>query len=181
MEVDDPTAKPPSKILAFDSAKEREAAPVDLDSPFFAIARTDYSKCDHRDRGVTLDTATRKTYCLCGELIDNFDALLIYAHAQQRLVNQANTIKAHYQKEADKKAAKPFVVEVSGVAARYLTRKGKPTGRIIGYELSLRCGHRQYWDRRRPPRRVTCAMCVRNAKLKAEGVGVVTPVNRLTL
>jgi hypothetical protein len=171
MIVNDPTAKPPSKILAFDSTKEREAAPVDLDSPFFTIARTEYPKCDHRNRGVTLDTATRRAICLCGEVIDCFDALLIYAHAQRRLMNRVEEIRAHERKEAEKKAAKPYVRAVAGCCARRSKR-----GRIIGYSLTLECGHEHHWHRRTPPRRATCQACIREAKLKATGVPVVSGV-----
>ena len=168
MKVDDPNANPPSNILAFDSTKEREAAPVDLESPFFTIARKDYSKCDHLNRGVTLDTATRRAICLCGEAIDCFDALLIYAHSQRRLIAKVEAIKEHDRKEAEKKAAKPFVRAVTAFCARQYSN-----GRIIGYDLELECEHAQRWDRRKPPRRVTCTTCVRNAKLTASGVTVV--------
>jgi len=173
VEVEDPNAKPPSKILAFDSTKEREAAPVDLDSPFFTIARTDYAKCDHRNKGVTLDTATRKAICLCGEAIDCFDALLIYAHAQRRLISHAEAIREHERKEAEKKAAKPFVKDVGSYAARYANGSSRTRhGRLLGYHVTLECGHEQYWDRRRLPRRMTCVTCVRNAKLTAAGVAI---------
>lgn len=168
--IDDPAKKVPSKILAFDSTKERQPAPVDLDTPFFTIARPDYSKCDHRDRGVTLDTATRTAICLCGVVIDCFDALLIYAHSQQRLVNHVAAIKEYERKEAEKKAAKPYVREVVGFEAHQSTR-----GRIVGYRLRLECQHEAYWDRRKPPRRATCRQCVRNAKLTAAGVAVAQP------
>jgi hypothetical protein len=165
--IEDTADKPPSKILAFDSAKERAPAPVDLDAPFFTIARPDYSKCNHRNRGVTLDTATRKAICLCGVEIDNFDALLIYAHAQQRLIHHAEAIAEHERKEAEKKAAKPFVRDVSGFCQQHSKR-----GRFLGWALRLECGHAASSDRRRPPRRVTCHECVRNAKLTTAGVAV---------
>lgn len=49
---DDPSAKPPANILAFDSTRSREPVSVDLDSPFFVITRPEYPKCDHRNRGL---------------------------------------------------------------------------------------------------------------------------------
>ncbi len=164
--VDDPVATPPSKILAFDSAKQREPAPVDLDSPFFTMAPRDYSKCDHRNKGVTLDTATRKSICLCGIEIDNFDALLIYAHAQQRLINHVAAIKEHERKEAEKKAARPFVRAVTGFYAHQ-----SKSGRILGYRLRLECEHEAYWDRRKPPRRVTCRTCISKSRQDALALG----------
>lgn len=168
MEIDDPTKKAPSKILAFDSSKKLAPEPVDLDSPFFTIKPPDYSKCDHRNRGVTLDTATRTAVCLCGVVIDNFDALLIYAHAQQRLVHTRDAIEAHERKEAEKKAARPFVKTVVGFE-QVLHR----SGRFLGYRLKLDCGHEKRSERRKPPRRATCQVCFRNSKLTAADVAVV--------
>jgi len=158
-------SKGPSKILAFDPLKQRAPEPVDLDTPFFKITRPEYPACDHRNRGVTLDTGRRVATCLCGEDIDCFDALLIYAHAQQRLVNTRAAIEEHHRKEAEKKAKKAFVRDVRGFTAR-LSRRGA----IIGNVLSLECGHEQYWDKRKPPRRATCETCVRNEKFKTTGV-----------
>lgn len=164
----DEQVKGPSKILAFDAAKGRPVPePVDLDSPFFTVTRPQYPACDHRNRGVTLDTGRRKAICLCGEEIDCFDALMIYAHAQQRLVHTHDAIKAHYQKEAEKKAKRPYVKEVRGFCAQQTKR-----GRIVGYLVDLECGHTLVWDRRKPPRRATCDQCFRNDQLKAKGVAV---------
>lgn len=166
--IDDPSGKPPAQILAFDSAKKREAEGVDLESPFFTIQqRPPYPACDHRNRGVTLDVATRRVFCLCGEQIDAFDALLIYAHAQRRLVAHAEAIKEHERKEAEKKAKRPFVKKVVGFAARHSSR-----GRVLGFDVSLDCGHSVYWDRRKQPRQMTCEQCFRNARLEAKGVAI---------
>lgn len=165
--VEIPEAKPPAKILAFDAEKQREPIPVDLDAPFFTIAKPPYTECDHRNRGVTLDIGRRVAICLCGVEIDCFDALLIYAHAQRRLINTREVIEEHKRKEAEKKAKKPFVRRVEGFSA-----KQSRQGRVLGYQLKLECGHDIYWDRRKPPRRATCTVCYRNESLKAAGVAV---------
>ncbi len=160
--MSDQQERPPSKILAFDSTKAREAEPVDLDSPFFKITRPQYPACDHCNRGVMLDIGTRKVFCLCGEQIDAFDALLIYAHAQRRLVSTRQAIEEHERKEAEKKARRPFVRRVVGFCRRDR----------FGYDLQLECGHQQTLWRTKPTRSATCETCVRNAKLKADGVAV---------
>lgn len=170
MEID--LAQQPSNILAFDSTKKREPEPVNLDTPFFTVKHTSYPDCDHRHRGVTLDVARRVAICLCGVEIDCFDALLIYAHAQRRLVETRQHIEEHYRKEAEKKARRPFVRDVSGYQ-QHLSKRG----RLLGYEMTLSCGHRMYWDRRKPPCRATCDTCFKNSQLKASGV---EPIDRAT-
>lgn len=169
--------KPPVKILAFDSTtkKREEASPVDLDSPFFEIAQESYSpdKCNHRNRGVTLDTATRTAICKCGVVIDLFDALLIYAHAQRRLVFTRERIEEYNRKkqeEAERRAAKcirPVVGYVSGFGGN---------SERFGFTLKLECDHEMYWHRSKPPRRATCATCLKNAKTQAaaQAAGIVS-------
>lgn len=170
MQPDDPNAptKPPVKILAFDSTtkKREDASPVDLDSPFFEIADISYApdKCNHRNRGVTLDTATRTAICKCGVTIDLFDALLIYAHAQRRLVFTRQRIEEHEAKrkeEAERKAAK-CIRSVAG----YVSGFGGNSNRF-GFTLTLECGHEMYWHRSKPPRRATCETCLKNARQQA--------------
>jgi hypothetical protein len=165
MIIKDETQKAPAQILAFDSAKKREPEAVDLDKPFFIVKhRPEYPACDHRNRGVTLDMATRRAICLCGEPIDAFDALLIYAHAQTRLINHAEVIKEHERKEAEKKSKRPFAREVNGWS------------RVeSGFKVSLVCGHEKYLylpNRRRPWRRVNCDQCRRKHELQQRGVAV---------
>jgi hypothetical protein len=166
--IDDPNAKPPAQILAFDSAKKREPEAVDLDAPFFTVkVRPEYPACDHRNRGVTLDVATRRAICLCGEQIDAFDALLIYAHAQRRLISHAETIKEYERKEAEKKARRPFAREVTGWQ--------RVDG---GFDVTMACGHHQHLylpKRRHPWRRVTCEQCAREHRLKERGVSIASP------
>lgn len=171
--IPDPEKDQPSKILAFDPQRKVEPQPVDLDSPFFAIKHTSYPDCDHRNRGVELDMATRRAICLCGVEIDSFDALLIYAHAQQRLVHHREAIAEHERREAEKKAKKPHVKDVDGYSARF-GRSGKT---IVGYTVRLACRHETIWwrgkrRRRHPPRTMLCEQCVRAAKLETQGVGV---------
>lgn len=142
-----------AKILAFDSAKDRSLRGVDLDAPFFSFAQRDYAKCDHRNRGVELDISTRQATCLCGVVIDSFDALLIYAHAQQRMQYQADAIKEHKRKQAEKDDLKPFHKHVTGWS------RLDATGRHFGFTLTMECGHRIKWLRKRAPRTATCREC----------------------
>lgn len=161
-----PIREKPDNVEVFDPSRKR-TIPVDLDAPFFTTRRTEYPNCNHRDRGVTLDVDTRKVFCKCGEQIDAFDALLLYAHAEQRLQSTRYVIEEHRRKEEEKKAKKPFLRRVTGFSARYNRRN-----RVIGYDVSLECGHRVIWDRRRPPRNVTCDKCFRNHELQTKGVSV---------
>jgi hypothetical protein len=179
-DITTPTAV--AKLLAFDSTKRSEPVPVDLDSPFFEIHYYPAAPatCDHRQRGFTLDVATRTAICKCGVTVDTFDALLFYAHAQQRLIHHAETIKEHARKEAEEKAKRPFVQEVSGFEAQFAnTKRTDRHGRLLGWSVTLACGHRTYWQaagrfRRHPPRRITCTGCydasVRAAQLAAVDV-----------
>lgn len=168
MEIPVAGDKPPN-ILAFDStrAKPADAVPVDLESPFFTVKhRPDYPACDHHNRGVTLDVATRRAICLCGEVIDCFDALLLYAHAQQRLVRTRAAITEHYRKEAETKAKRPFVRDVVGFDAETSKR-----GRILGYRVKLACGHYLYAaGKRTPPRTMTCTTCFKQSQIAEAGV-----------
>lgn len=158
----------PDNVEVFDPARKKKPMPVDLDAPFFETRRTEYPNCNHRNRGVTLDVDTRKVFCKCGEQIDAFDALLIYAHAERRLQNTRHVIEEQNRKEAEKKAKKPFARRVTGFVTRF--HRGKP----IGYDVRLECGHKTYWDRRRQPRQITCNECFRADQLKANGVGVIS-------
>jgi hypothetical protein len=166
--ITDPAATPPEKIVAFDKARKK-LLDVDLDRPFFAIKRyVDPGKCDHRHRGVTLDMATRKVYCRCGDEIDAFDALLIYAHAETHLQNTRHYLEEHARKEQEKKDKEPHVKQVT--AAQRVTGR---RGRFLGWQLRLDCGHQMQWDRKRLPKTATCDSCYRAAVLQARGVGVV--------
>ena len=158
----------PDNIEVFDPARKKKPMPVDLDAPFFEQRRVEYPNCNHRDRGVYLDVDTRKVFCKCGEQIDAFDALLIYAHAERRLQNTRDVIKEHERKEAEKKAKKPFARRVTGYVTKFKRKK------VIGYDVSLECGHKTFWMRRRCPLQITCDKCFRAEQLKAKGVGVIS-------
>lgn len=170
----------PARILAFDAERRPVPAPVDLDQPFFQITRPEHPECNHRDRGVRLDMGRRRAICLgCGEAIDTFDALLIYAHAQQRMQNTRDFIEADRRREQEKRDAKPFVRDVRGFAARFArSRRPGRHGRLLGYDVTLACGHDASWDKRKPPRRMTCHQCVRESKLKTGGVAVLAAAGK---
>lgn len=138
------------------------------DERFFEIRRPQSPDCTHQWRGVTLDIGTRRVFCKCGEQIDSFDALLIYAHAETRLVSTRESIEEHKRKEAEKKARRPHFKKHVGFARR---------SDNSGFDVRLECGHSAFWDTRRrtrfrsyPPRGMTCLQCVRDAELKARGV-----------
>lgn len=168
MEID--LSAQPSNILAFDSTKKREPEPVNLDTPFFTVKHTHYPDCDHRNAGVTLDVARRVAVCKCGVEIDCFDALLIYAHAQRRLVETKEFIKEHRRKEEEKKAKRPFVRDIGGYSQIRSSR-----GHFRYYDITLSCGHHLSWTRKKLPRRATCEICFKNAQLRASGA---EPINR---
>lgn len=156
--IQDGTAQP-SKIEAFDA--KRRKRDVNLDSPFFAVKRTPiYPDCDHRNRGVTLDVATRTAICKCGVTIDTFDALLIYAHAERRLQSTRAALDEHARKEAEQKAKRPFAKKVNGFQAI------QQHGRLVGYTLTLDCDHTMRWYHKRPPRTATCETCYRRSRIQ---------------
>lgn len=161
-------AKPPGKVIVFDSTKPHPTEPINLDTLFFEVKRPEYPNCNHLDRGVTLDIGTRKVTCKCGVEMDAFDALLAYAHSERRLVNTWERIQEYKRKEREKKDKKPFARDITGLQTRFASG-----GRVIGYILTLRCGHQRCWDKKRRPRSAHCAECMKNAKLKDGGVAVI--------
>lgn len=176
MEFKDETQQKPA-IAVVDLTERREAIRNDA---FFEIKTPQYPDCSHQWRGVTLDRGTRRVFCKCGEQIDPFDALLIYAHAEQRLQHTREVIEEQKRKEQEKKDKKPHFHRHTGYSTRFGTR-GEP----IGYDMRLECGHGVFWDvrwrrRKGAPRGVTCNECYREAQLKARGVAVVKPLEAAT-
>lgn len=172
MEIELPPDQP-DNVVVF-RKRDGEQVAVDLREPFFKERPRDYTKCDHTRRGVEYDLSERKVYCKCGEQIDPFDALLIYAHAERRLIHHAESIKEHERKEQEKKDRRPFVREHSGYAAFY----AQGNKRVLGYMVNLKCGHsvRWYKGKRRhssPPRSMTCDACYRAWELEQRGVKTV--------
>lgn len=154
-------------VASFEQAtRERQ------DKPFFdLLPRPFYPDCDHSRRGVTLDPTTRQVFCKCGKQIDAFDALLLYAHAEKRLVSTREDIEQHKKEEADKKREqaerKPFLRETNGYSAVFNPRPPKGDGAMIGYDVRLSCGHTVRWPskgRRSPTRHMTCDICLRSAR-----------------
>lgn len=149
-----------------------------LDGKYFTIRRPQYPECSHRNRGVTLNEGTRKVHCLCGAEIDPFDALLIYAHEERRLLSTRAAIDEAAKKEQEKKARRPHFKQHVGFASRY------DGTRRIGFDMKLECGHSVFWDirgrrRQSAPRGVTCNECYRAEQLKAKGIAVVGVGNSL--
>ena len=151
--------------MAFDASRKKQVE-IDLEKPFFKVVRPhdDPTKCNHHNRGVTLDVKTRRVYCKCGEQIDTFDALLIYANAERRLQNDRAALDEHKRKEAEQKAKKAFVQRVRGASAIY----GRNGRTIRGYHITLECGHPAMWFRKRPkmPREMQCPKCFDEAQAK---------------
>lgn len=168
MEID--LTEKPERIVAFDPARKKRIE-VNLDEPFFTLKTPRYDECDHKRRGVELDTSTRTVYCRCGVALDVFDALLIYAHAERRLQAHAAAIKEHERKEQEKKDKRQFVRRQEGFEAIFDRR-----ARIIGYRVRLECGHVYRHPRaRRVPATVTCQPCYDAWKLQQQGVATLNP------
>jgi hypothetical protein len=134
------------------------------------------NKCNHRNCGVRLLVPERRVICKgCNEQIDAFDALQHYAASEQRLVSVRNDIleaekREERRKQADKER-RPWLRNVQSWHARKdLSLKAEP---IIGWMLTLECGHKKGVDGERKPNRVTCRECEAAAKKSAQ-VAVMT-------
>jgi hypothetical protein len=144
------------------------------DQPFFEILpRPRFPDCDHSKRGVQLDRTTRTVRCLCGAQIDPFDALLVYAHAEERLIGTKRDLEAHKQEEAAKRteqaARRPFLRDVGGFTSVYNPAPPEGDGALIGFDVQLSCGHRVRWPsrgKRHPRRHLTCEICLRVDRAK---------------
>ena len=145
-----------------------QANGIDLEQPYFMVEGrwSKLPRCTHENYGVRLDEVDRLCYCRgCNLQIDPFEALVHYAASESRLVLHADTIRSAQQaeiarKEADK-ARRPFVRNVTGHAAvKDLTLKAEP---IIGYKLTLECGHVGECGPNRIPKRMTCRACQADA------------------
>src|SRR5690349_7527055 len=122
MEIDLGEDQPVPSITLAPVASIEDANRARQDKPFFTVLpRPQYPDCDHTRRGVTLDTTRRTVFCKCGKEIDAFDALMIYAQAEKRLISTRNDIERHKAEEARKKREqeerKPFLREVRGFAS----------------------------------------------------------------
>lgn len=146
-----------------------ETLGVDFDVPFFKVtdmlATRVRGGCDHLDRGVRLDMGTRTATCVCGTRIDLFDALLIYANAEQRLVRSVAAVKHAAQAEVDRKAReqarRPFLRKVVSRRERKdLSLKAEPT---VGYDVTLECGHTSQHGPGRRLKNMTCGTCAQAA------------------
>jgi hypothetical protein len=119
-----------------------------LSEPYFEVQRAFMSlamkKCDHKEHGVILDELDRAAICRnCRREIDPFEALLNYAHAEERLVNAVEALRESGRREAQKLARVAIVSKcnrkvVSREPVRNLELKAEP---IIGYKNTLGCGH----------------------------------------
>lgn len=148
---------------------------VDLDQPYFTVV-TGFNymatkRCQHLDYGVTLDEVARTATCKgCQQPVDAFDALRHYAASEQRLVRHAEAIQAAERREAaDKqrdKDRRPFKqAVVSRVARKDLTLKAEP---IIGYTLTLACGHVADCGPEQRMKFKTCGVCQQAAAKAAK-------------
>lgn len=158
-------------------ASLEEANRARQDKPFFTVLpRPQYPDCDHTRRGVTLDTTLRTVFCECGKQIDPFDALMVYANAEKRLIQTRADIERHRKEEADKKREqeerKPFLREVRGFTSVFNPEPPNGDGALIGFDVRLSCGHTVRWGsrgRRRPKRHLTCDICLRTERAKTKG------------
>lgn len=146
--------------------------------PFFEVLEVPWNaECSHQRRGVTLDPKTRTVYCKCGAVLDPFDALMIYAKAERRLVSTRDDIEHHKQEEARKvreaEERKPFLRQVNGFCAVYNPKPPQGDGAIVAYNVTLHpCGHTVRWPtrgRRNPGRNLTCDICRRSHRAKQTG------------
>jgi len=133
-----------------------------LDDPYFTRANEHVGRgCDHVNAGMTLDHKSRTVACACGTVLDPFDALVLYARSEDRLVSTLGEMRKRDARLAEEKqrekARRPFARAVVGRAAiKDETLKAEPT---TGYALTLECGHAARCGPERVPKRVTCRTC----------------------
>lgn len=145
------------------SNAQRIAARLDpgLNRPYFVV-KSSGGGCLHLQCGVRLDETTQRAYCLgCGNELALFDALMNYHRAEQRLVATLSEIQRHMKMEQERKQRekerRPFLREVTSRRERKdMSLKAEP---VIGYELTLECGHTQDQKDTRRLNRVTCHTC----------------------
>ena len=138
-----------------------------LDEPYFQVTprymAMAQQRCTHEDHGVRLDETDRTVTCKnCGKQVDPFQALLHYAASEQRLVSARQQIEqaqeaevARKQREKDRR---PFArAVVKRTERKDLSLKAEP---VIGYTLTLECGHTMEVGEGNRFRRVTCGQCV---------------------
>lgn len=146
-----------------------------LDEPYFDVApkylAMTQMHCMHENEGVRLDENGRRVYCKgCGLQLDPFEALLHYAASERRLVSTRHAIEQAEQRERDRKQRekdrRPFTRRVVGHRERKdLSLKAEP---VIGYTLTLECGHKKDCGPNRKPRQVTCRECEHQARLTSQ-------------
>ena len=141
----------------------------ELNEPFFEVVNEwsgGMTRCRHREHGFRLDTIDRRAICKgCGKDVDAFDALVAYAKSETRLLSTRQRIEDAEKRERDRKARekarRPFGRAVNSVrAVKDLTLKTEP---VIGYTLTLECGHSAECGPNRKPRMVTCRQCQADA------------------
>ena len=136
----------------------------ELDTPYFAVVPS-YMKgnrCDHKNCGVSLDETDRVVTCNgCKKPVDPFEALLNYAASEQRLVGTLEAIRKAKEDEEKRKQRdkdrRPYARKVVGKKPKKdLAQKAEP---IIGYDLTLECGHKSECGPDRVPKMKTCYDC----------------------
>jgi len=144
-----------------------------LDEPYFEVTprylAMAQNRCTHENHGVRLDETDRTATCKgCGKPVDPFDALLHYAASEQRLVGTRKAINDAQQAEVARKQRekdrRPFArAVVRRTARKDLTLKAEP---VVGYALTLECGHTVDVGEGNRFRRVTCSQCEQDARRK---------------
>ena len=145
-----------------------------LDEPYFEVTprylAMAQNRCTHENHGVRLDETDRTATCKgCGKQVDPFDALLHYAASERRLVETRKAIKAAAEAEVARKHRekdrRPFArAVVRRTARKDLSLKAEP---VIGYTLTLECGHTREVGECNRFRRVTCGQCEEVARRTA--------------
>jgi len=174
--VDETPQQPPDNVIQLAPVADA-ANRARQDKPFFTVLpRPQWPDCDHSRRGVEIDRTKRTVYCKCGAQLDPLDALLIYAATEQRLVSTRADIERHQREEAEKKQReaerKPFLREVRGFYQVCNPTPPNGDGAMVGYDVSLSCGHTIRWasrGRRHPKQRLTCDVCLRMERAKTKG------------
>jgi hypothetical protein len=124
---------------------------------FFEVKeRASYRECDHKRRGFLLDKDNRTATCRCGKVVDTFDALLAYAALEDSILWGDIRRKEAERKAQEDKEKKQFVMPMVGYE-----RKGN------GALVSLKCGHKAPWYKKRIPREMQCEVCWRRSNMTA--------------
>lgn len=132
---------------------------VDRETPFFSQVYVAV-ECWHDNVGVNIDRRGRKCYCKgCGAELDPFEALLLYATAEARLVHTKQEIITRQEKAAESIGMRAFVRDVMSVEPN---KWGDQVMR--GFTVVLACGHSRQSDRDVAPKRMSCFACYSAAK-----------------